>query len=194
MKKLFMIAVCVAASGLLFAQSPNVQLGLKGGVNIASLNVENGVDFNSRASFYAGGLAHIHISPHFAVQPEIYYSGQGGKDGGEIVRLGYLNVPVLMQYMAGNGFRLQTGPQLGILLSAEDELDNVTFDEKDNTKAVDFAWSFGASYKFPGCGLGVDARYNLGITNIREGSSNNTQNRVLALGLFYQFMNNGHRH
>ena len=74
MKKVFTIAVCVAASGFLFAQSPNVQLGLKGGVNIASLNVENGVDFNSRASFYVGGLAHIHVSPHFAVQPEIYYS------------------------------------------------------------------------------------------------------------------------
>src|SRR6476660_6239978 len=113
MKKLFMIAVCVTASGFLFAQPPDVHFGLKGGVNIASLNVENGVDFNSRASLYIGGLAHIHVSPHFAVQPELYYSGQGGKDGGETVRLGYLNIPVLLQYMAGNGFRLQTGPQLG---------------------------------------------------------------------------------
>jgi len=192
MKKLFMIAVCVTASGFLFAQPPDVHFGLKGGVNIASLNVENGVDFNSRASFYIGGLAHIHVSPHFAVQPELYYSGQGGKDGGETVRLGYLNIPVLLQYMAGNGFRLQTGPQLGILLKAEDELDNVTVNIKDNLKTVDFSWAFGASYQFPGSGLGVDARYNLGISNISEGGPNNIQNRVLALGLFYQFMNNGH--
>jgi len=196
MKKLFMIAVCIAASGFLLVQSQSVQLGLKGGVNIASLNVENGVDFNSRASFYAGGLAHIHISPHFAVQPEIYYSGQGGKDGSEKVKLGYLNIPVLAQYMAGNGFRLQTGPQLGILLSAEDkdDADGITVDIKDNLKAVDFSWAFGASYKFPDCGLGIDARYNLGVSNISDGGPNAIQNRVLALGLFYQFMNNGRKH
>src|SRR4029077_2049019 len=133
-------------------------------------------------------------SAHVAVQPELFFSGQGGKDGGEVVRLGYLNIPLLLQYMAGNGFRLQTGPQLGILLKAEDEVDNVTINIKDNLKAVDFSWAFGASYKFPNCGMGVDARYNLGISNISDGGPNNMQNRVLSLGLFYQFMQASHRH
>ena len=34
------------------------------------------------------------------------------------LRLNYINVPVL-QYMFGDGFRLQTGPQLGILTNAK---------------------------------------------------------------------------
>ena len=195
MKKLLMIAVCVAASGFLFAQHSSVQLGLKGGVNIASLNQENAEDLDSRTSFYVGGLAHIHVSRHFAVQPEIFYSGQGGKAGDEENKLGYLNIPVLLQYMAGNGFRLQTGPQLGILLSAKHEVEpeNNTFDIKDDIKTVDFGWSFGASYQFPNCGFGLDARYNLGISNIRETPGPVLHNRVIALGAFYQFANNGRK-
>ncbi len=183
-----MIAVGLAASQLLLSQPSNVRLGLKAGVNIASLNVENGVDFSSRASFYAGGLAHIHVSPHFAVQPELYFSGQGGKDGSEILKLDYLNLPVLFQYMTGNGFRLQTGPQLGVLVSAQDKNGDVKVNVKDDMNAVDFSWSFGAGYQFPGTGWGVDGRYNLGISNVNDGVTH-VENRVFSIGLFYQFMN-----
>jgi len=186
MKKILTVAVSLAASMVIYAQS-NVQFGLKGGINVASLNVDNEVDFSSRTSFHLGGLAHIHVSPHFAVQPEVYFSGQGGKDGGETVRLNYINIPFLLQYMAGGGFRLQTGPQLGILVSAEDELDHVSVDIKDNLNTADFAWTFGASYLIPNSSLGIDARYNLGISNIRDDGGSNTQNRVFSIGMFYQF-------
>jgi Outer membrane protein beta-barrel domain len=187
MKKILLVAVSLTASMLIYAQG-NVHFGLKGGINVASLNVQNEVDFNSRTSFNLGGLAHIHVSPHFAVQPEVYFSGQGGQDNGEVVRLNYINVPVLLQYMGGNGFRLQTGPQLGFLVSAKDELDHVTVDIKDNLNAAEFGWSFGAGYLFPNTGVGIDARYNLGISNIRDDGGNNTTNRVFQIGLFYQFM------
>jgi len=193
MKKIILIVVCTTVSVSLFAQSSNVHLGIKAGVNVASLNVANGVDFNSRSSFYAGGLAHIHVTSHFAVQPELYFSGQGGKDGSEIIKLGYLNIPLLGQYMTGTGFRLETGPQLGILVSGEDKNGDVKVDIKDNLNAVDFSWAFGAGYQFPGSGVGIDARYNLGISNVWN-SGTNIQNRVFAVGLFYQFMNDMHRH
>jgi Outer membrane protein beta-barrel domain len=185
MKKIFMIAVCIAAGELLFAQSPH--FGLKAGVNIASLNVENGVDYNSRASFYAGGLVHIHVAKHLAIQPELFYSGQGGETGNTKIRLGYLNMPVLVQYMAGNGFRLQTGPQLGLLVSAESETGGVKLNQKDNFNKIDFTWAFGASYQFPGTGAGIDARYNLGINDVNDGGVGHIKNRVFAVGVFYQF-------
>lgn len=180
-----MIAVCMAAGGFLFAQSPH--FGLKAGVNIASLNAEDGVDYNSRASFYAGGLVHIHVAPHLAIQPELFYSGQGAEAGSTKIKLGYLNMPVLVQYMAGNGFRLQTGPQLGLLVSAENKTGDIKANVKDNCNMVDFSWSLGASYQFPGSGAGIDARYNLGITNVNDGGTAHMKNRVFAVGMFYQF-------
>lgn len=187
MKSIFFIAVFSLASFFLHAQNPSVNFGIKGGLNVASLNVVNGVDFNSLASAHLGALAHIHVTSHFAVQPELFISGQGGKDGNEKIKLIYMNIPLLLQYMTGNGFRLHTGPQLGVLLSAKDKIGSVETDIKNDFKSVDFSWVFGASYLFPGSGLGIDARYALGISNINEGNTT-VQNRVFAIGLFYQFM------
>jgi len=169
------------------AQTSSAYFGVKAGLNIASLNVENGVDFNAMASAHVGGLVHVHVASHFAFQTELFLSGQGGKDGGEKIKLLYMNVPLLLQFMAAEGFRFQTGPQLGVLLSAKDKEGNVEVDIKDNLKAVDFSWVFGLGYQFPGSELGIDARYNLGISNINDGSTT-IQNRVFAVGLFYQFM------
>lgn len=187
MKKFFVTVIILATGLLVHAQRTDAYPGIKVGLNVASLNVENGIDYNSIVSAHAGGLVHIHVSPHFAVQPELFLSGQGGERGNEKIRLIYLNLPVLFQYLVGNGFRLHTGPQLGILLSAKQKIGNVEYDIKDVLNTADFGWEFGAGYQFPGSGLGLDLRYTVGITDITEGSSD-IQNRVFAVGLFYQFM------
>ena len=185
MKKLILIAICIATSGFLLAQS--TQFGLKGGLNMASIKTDDGAEYNSRASLNVGGLAHVHISPHFALQPELEYSGQGAERQGVKIKLGYINVPVLAQYMTGNGFRLETGPQVGFLVSAQNKSNEGTVDVKDNYDVVDVSWAFGASYQFPRSGAGIDARYNLGLNNIYNGSTT-VHNRVFSVGMFYQFI------
>jgi Outer membrane protein beta-barrel domain len=187
MKKLLLASVLVFGAVLFgYTQSPNTQFGLKAGLNVSSLDASAGSDFDSRTSFHLGGLAHIHVSKYFAVQPELYFSGQGGKNSDGTLKTNYINLPVLLQYMAGTGFRLQTGPQLGFLTHAEFEDGNIEVDVKDDYESVDFSWTFGASYIFPSR-LGFDARYNLGLTNIRESSTPTYQNRVFSIGMFYQF-------
>ncbi|RYD87357.1 MAG: PorT family protein, partial [Sphingobacteriales bacterium] len=96
--------------------------------------------------------------------------------------------PVLAQYMTQSGFRLQTGPQLGILTSGKfaDAGGNVERNVKEDMSNIDFSWVFGAGFLFPG-GVGIDARYNLGITDVWEGPAQ-LKNSVFQLGLFYQFM------
>ena len=187
MKKIFVAIIILATSLMIHAQRTDAYPGIKVGLNVASVNVENGVDYNSIVSAHAGGLVHIHVSPHFAVQPELFLSGQGGERGNDKLKLIYLNLPVLFQYMVGDGFRLHTGPQLGVLLSAKEKIGNVEYNIKEVLNTADFGWEFGASYQFPGSGLGLDVRYTLGLTDITE-SSSDIQNRVFAVGLFYQFM------
>jgi hypothetical protein len=134
-----------------------------------------------------GGLAHIHLSQNWAVQPEVVYSMQGAEfPNGTKVKVNYVNIPVLGQYMFGEGFRVQTGPQLGILTSAKGKLNDVEIDYDNAVKSTDFAWAFGAGY-ISKSGLGVDARYNLGISDISKTESTDQKNRVWQLGLFYQF-------
>ncbi|HKP32636.1 MAG TPA: porin family protein, partial [Chitinophagaceae bacterium] len=164
--------------------------GIKAGVNISNLKVENSSSMDSKLGFYLGALAHLHFAEHWAVQPELVYSGQGAKQtisGVEYkIKLGYLNIPVLFQYMTGTGFRFETGPQLGFMMSAKTKVDDDQTDVKDAFNTLDLAWAFGASYVTDG-GFGVDARYNLGLMDINDGGGSAIKNRVWQLGLFYQF-------
>ena len=176
------------------AQSSDTHFGLKAGLNISDLDVKDGRDFDSKAGFHIGALAHVHMSPHFGIQPEIVYSEQGGKDGNEKWKINYLNVPVLFQYMTGTGFRLQTGPQLGFVVASKIKTGDIEENIKDDVSTVDVSWSLGASYLFPEA-IGIDARYNIGITNVNDAEIPEVRNRVFQIGLFYQFMNTtrGHR-
>ena len=185
MKQLFLVAAAwLLCTGWLYAQ--DTQFGIKAGVNASSVDITNGDDYNSKAGLHVGGLAHIHITRHFALQPELVFSMQGGEDGSEKLKLNYINVPLLAQYMTRDGFRLQTGPQIGFLTSAESEVGDLEIDAKDDVKSVDFSWTFGAGYLFPS-GFGIDARYNHGISNISDDSDFEARNRVFQVGVFYQF-------
>lgn len=167
---------------LIFAQQSPVQLGLKSGVNFATLKP----DADHRTAFHAGALAHIHLSDRFALQPEVMYSAQGAEYGDNRKdQLSYIQVPVLGQYMFTGGLRLQTGPQLGLLASAESENGAHETDFKSTLKKTDFSWSFGTSF-LSRSGLGIDARYNLGLRDISKNNSD-WKNRVWQIGLFYQF-------
>ncbi|MGK2864549.1 MAG: porin family protein, partial [Chitinophagaceae bacterium] len=172
---------------VLFLSAQETHFGLKAGVNIASLNVSSGSDYNSKVGLHAGGLAHIHLNKTWALQPEVVFSMQGGKSDDTKLNLNYINIPLLVQYMTESGFRLETGPQLGLLLTAKTKVGDVEIDRKGNFNSTDFSWAFGAGYLFPE-GFGLDARYNLGISDIWDASSTKIKNSVFQFGVFYQFM------
>ncbi len=177
---------------LAVAAQDRTKLGFKAGLNIANLNIENGESTDSRMGFHAGALAHIHLTPGLSLQPEIVYSQQGMEHeiGGSTNtwKLNYINVPVQLQYNFNNGFRLQTGPQLGFLLDPVIENENGTrLDITDDLKKTDVSWTFGGGY-LSHSGFGVDARYNYGLSNINEGA-NNVSNRVFQVGVFYMLDN-----
>lgn len=187
MKKISLFGLVLLASATLFAQAP--KYGIKAGLNLSTLTGPGNAEW--RPGFNAGFLSHIHITPAFSLQPEVVYSSQGAKypTDPEIKRkLDYINIPVLLQYNFDNGFRLQGGPQIGFLISAKDKVGDVELNtvDKDDFKTVDVSLPLGISY-LSYSGLGVDARYNLGLTNVIEGSTTNVRNSVIQFGLFYLF-------
>ena len=184
MKKISLVFLVAALSTTGFAQPP--KFGIKAGVNFATTNNSVSGASGNKLGLNLGVLSHIHLSPEFSLQPEVYYSGQGGTVGDVDVNLNYINIPVLVQYNFDNGFRLQTGPQLGLLTSVSSKVDgnDVDFFSSDDFKSTDVSWSFGLGY-LTYSGFGIDARYNLGLTQINDAGSGKTTNRVLQLGLFY---------
>ena len=191
MKKILLLTITGILCFCVKSRSQTTEFGLKAGLNISDLHSTSTNSLDPRASVYVGGLAHIHLSRYFAIQPELVYSCQGATQAtgeGEVTwRLNYVNVPVLLQYMFDNGFRLQTGPQLGLLASSKRKAGGNLTDIRDGYTTGDFSWSFGAGY-LTSSGLGVDLRYNVGINNINNtGTDDKLQNRVFQAGLFYQF-------
>ena len=188
MKKISLFLCTLLVTATIFAQ--NASIGLKAGLNVSNLSNNSGYEMGSKVGFHGGLLAHVHLAPSLALQPEVLYSNQGAKytvNGVEHnLNLNYINIPLQLQYMFANGFRLQTGPQVGFLASVKDKVaDNETgFFTSQDFKTVDFSWSAGLSYLSPS-GLGVDGRYNFGITNINNAGTNVLKNNVFQIGLFY---------
>jgi len=189
MKKILFITALSLSATLIKAQT-RTDWGVKGGLNISNLRYENVTNPDAKVSGYLGVLAHIHLTRQFAIQPELLFSGQGAKEtvaGTDYtLALNYFNLPVLGQIMVGNGWRIETGPQAGVLASAKVKSGGNSSDIKDIYKTFDFSWVFGVGY-LTRSGFGVDARYNLGISNINDQSSAGINNRVFAAGIFYQF-------
>ncbi len=182
-------AAVLLMSGAASAQSVN--FGIKGGANFSTIEVDNGFDYKTKTGYHGGLLAHIHLAPQFALQPEIVYSRQGTLETiGNVenkVHFDYINVPVMMQYMFDYGFRLQAGPQVGFLVNAKRENGNNDINIKNELKTVDFGIGAGVGYVHVPSGFGVDARYNLGLSDISETSALKTTNRGFQVGVFYMF-------
>lgn len=176
-------------AGTASAQFAN--FGVKGGFNFYNIKNDNNVKFDGRPGFHVGMLLHFHVAQHFAVQPELLYSVQGAKfnsgNGDVNLKLEYANVPIMFQYMFDNGLRLEAGPQVGFLTNAKTELNGDDADVKSNYKNIDFAIGAGVGYINLSTGFGFDARYNYGLSNIKENGSDNSYNRGFQLGLLYQF-------
>ncbi len=188
MKKVSITVFTILISVAGFSQ---VQFGVKAGLNLSSF--VPGVDNPGyKTSFNAGALLSVPLFTGFHFQPEIMYSGQGYEQAfsGESMHIetGYLNVPLLFKYQHETGFFAETGPQIGFLLSAHREIDNIKTNIKNDFATVDFSWALGLGYKFSEMGLGIDARYNIGLTNVNKDSqSSMSRNSVFQLGLFYMF-------
>ncbi len=174
---------CFMVAGLTYAQT---NMGIKGGLNFSTIEPAANSNLGLRTGFHAGVLWHIHLGQGLAFQPELVYSLQGARlSSNEKLNLGYINAPFLLQAMIGRGFRLEAGPQLGLLVNAKTQVGNSLENVRQSYKTIDAALAVG--FGFVGkTGLGFDARYNYGLSDINR-SGGDVANRVFQVGLFYQF-------
>lgn len=202
MKKILVgiIVICAMASVDTRAQV-QFSLGIKGGVNFSSINVSDvNATWDGRTGFHGGAFALFKITA-FAVQPELIFSQQGSTVKFSTQDLdanfSYLNVPVIAKFYLPAGLNLQLGPQFGFLTSAESDYNPITNTPQDGTdlkefyKNSDVSLGMGIGWDLP-FGLTVDARYNLGLTEIDDNSSlEATKNQVFQISLGYKIIKLG---
>lgn len=194
MKTTFFAALLVIACTCVKAQGIRVNGGIKAGAQASKLG-QPSINWDSKYRWHAGLLAHVHLTRHLAIQPEIIYSVQGAEhitpNTDTQIELNYLNLPLVFQYMVGSGLRFQAGPQIGILLKAKRDINGTEGDIKNSIRKADLSILGGISYVTK-LGLGFDARYVYGLTDIAKednpaGLGSDLNNLVIQVGLFYQF-------
>jgi hypothetical protein len=196
MKKLLLTLAAVFTCS--FANAQEAKFGIKAGLNLGNLSgdLENAFvdsDMKMRPSFHVGGFAEIKFADKFAIQPELLYSIEGGKqdvDGESeklIWDLQYLNIPIMAKYYATDKLSLEAGPQIGFLMKAEATFDGDTVVEfKDDSKSTAISLNLGAGYNFTENIFG-SLRYSIGMSNIIDDDNVDSKSNVLALSVGYKF-------
>ena len=183
MKKILFLFLTAFA---LITTQAQVRFGVKAGANFATLTGSDVSGAKMKVDFHFGGFAHIPLTSMFSFHPELLYSGQGAKFDGGKDNLSYLNIPVLFQYNNPSGFYVETGPQVGFILSAKEKVDGgSSVDIKDQVKSTDFAWALGLGFVTQ-ANVGFGVRYNAGLSNIADGGGK-IQNGVFQLSVHYWF-------
>ncbi|MFD0941886.1 porin family protein [Pedobacter boryungensis] len=193
MKKISLSLLLICSSFFAFSQVlPSFQFGLKGGMNLSKFNTSNTFSSDNQAGYYAGvwariGAAGIHL------QPELYLSGKNAtlenSAGVENkVKFTSLDVPVLVGTKlgaAGVGLRLNTGPVVSFVLNEDQSLSQAAGAAfNGNFKDQAFAWQFGAGLDLGK--LGVDLRYELGLSKLNSEGYSSTKLNLFTLGLAYK--------
>lgn len=185
--------VCLAGLSCLSCNA-QVQFGVKAGANFSTLTGSDVSGAKTKVGFQGGVLVGVPLAGSFCLQPEVNYSMQGAKastSGADFsLSQNYLNVPVLFKYKHESGFFAETGPQIGFLMSAKLSGGGNSVDVKSDCKSTDFSWAFGLGYLVKSVNAGIDARYNLGLTNNETSGSNSNgtvKNSVIQVGIFYLF-------
>ena len=171
----------------LFSSTVNAQqaVGIKGGLNIASLS---GFEGRDRISGHAGVFLHHTINKNWCFQPELLYSGEGQRymSGGveRTLALGYLQLPLMIQYYPAPQVYLEAGPQFGLLLSAQDKSDDESghINAKDDFTTGQVAIGLGIGYKASEK-LILYGRYNFGLTDVSRFDNIVDHSNVGQLGI-----------
>lgn len=174
-----------------------VAFGLKGGLNLTTLDVKDAeLSYESRTGYHAGIFLRSKMDK-IAIQPELLlFTQQGDLEssffGSARESFTYLSVPVILKFYPVGGLNIQLGPQFGFLIDGEREYDNVlgsgTEDITDHYKKSDVSVSVGGGYDF-GFGLGLDVRYNIGVKDINDAADGQeARSRIFLLSLGWNFL------
>jgi hypothetical protein len=182
------------------------KIGVKGGVNLSNLYVQDVGDENLKVGGNVGLFAKIPVTRGFSVQPEVLYSMKGSQvnynnllfgSGKYRFNLDYVEVPVLAVVNVAKNFNLHFGPYAALLTSAKvkkvDESGNVngvTELNKDNFNSFDYGAVGGLGFDVENVTLG--ARYNYGLREVgREGRANDltkgSKNSVISFYIGFGF-------
>jgi len=182
------------------------KLGIKGGVNLSNLYVQDVGDENGKEGGNVGRYEKIPVTRGFSVQPGSLYTMKGSQinynnilfgSGKYRYNLDYIEMPVLAVINVARNFNLHVGPYAGFLTSAkvkkvdaDGNVNGVTELNKDNFNSIDYGAVAGLGFDVENVTIG--ARYNYGLREVgKEGRANDltrgSKNSVMSFYIGFGF-------
>ncbi|WP_205511692.1 porin family protein [Longitalea arenae] len=161
------------------------KFGIKGGVNLTNMYVQDVSDENMKVGFNAGFFAKLPVTKGFSIQPELLYTSKGAKEtydnfiqgeGEYRFNLNYIELPVLAVFNVAKNFNLHVGPYVSYLVSAnikdlEDDgtIEDITDLDAENFQRFDYGLAGGLGIDISNFTIG--ARYSYGLREIGKSGS-----------------------
>jgi hypothetical protein len=176
-KKYVWVAAIAATMSVGAAQAQFTRAGIKGGLNVSNLYIDNVTDQNARLGLNIGLFGQVLSNSAMALQLELLYSTKGSKAqyGGTVnqeikYNLNYLELPVLAVFKIGEVVEIHAGGYAAYLLNADVSysgvINGVDKINSDNLKSFDYGLSAGLGVNFGSVQVG--ARYNYGLAEIAD--------------------------
>lgn len=186
-----LMIIAIIATTSLFAQG--FKIGIKGG---ADINKITGKSFKDQFSFgyHLGGFAEIGLTSRFGIQPEVLFSQVTADTSSSFsqiyqfnnvseIKLSYLKIPILLNYMPNKFVSLQAGPQYGILI---DQNKNLLKNGADAFGSGQFSMLGGLQLNISK--IRLYGRYAVGLNNINDiDDQEKWKNQTVQLGVGLTF-------
>lgn len=161
------------------------KFGIKGGVNLTNMFVDEVSDENMKVGFNAGFFAKLPVTRGFSIQPELLYTSKGAKEtynniiqgeGEYRFNLNYIELPVLAVINVAKNFNIHAGPYVSYLAAAniknlheDHSQDEIAELDTDDFNRVDYGLVGGLGIDISNFTIG--ARYNYGLREIGKSGS-----------------------
>ncbi len=175
------LVAVLALTALMTATNASAQrfyLGLKAGVSMSDLDVDEIDDTSMLTGFMGGGLLGYDVSEQFGFRLEALYVNKGAEltqpTGPVDYNYDFIEVPLLfvlhMTPQSAAVFDIFAGPSLAFNISAETDDGSATVDISDQTESFELgaAVGVGIEYKLTSMSILGDARYSLGATDLAD--------------------------
>ena len=197
--KRIILAVSVLFFMSVSVQAQKLHAGAKLGANLSKIDGQSfkegyklGYQLGAWASLDFGAIANV------GIQPEILYSQSNSRlstsiediygniqvTGDSAIKLNYLTIPVLLRIKVSKLLTLNAGPQFGILMDKNQNLEEngkAAFKSGDLSGVLGAQVNLGSLFAYGRYSIGLSDNNNLGATD--AGSSDKWKNQQIQLGI-----------
>jgi len=182
------------------------KFGIKGGLNLSNLYVDNASDEHVKVAGNIGLFAKLPIARGVSIQPELLYTSKGAKttynnvvqgSGEYRFNLNYVELPVLLVFNVVKNFNIHAGGYAAYLTSAnvknlrDGTIQGFTDLNADSFNRVDYGLIGGIGVDIDRFTIG--ARYNYGLRQVGQSGNlagdltRNSKNSVASLYIGFAF-------